>query len=570
MSPRAGPIALALILAGCPAEATSTLRVDVRAELQAGVEFDAVRTEVLTGDASGRFAELDADPSAPWLDGTRVAELDGLPRGPVTVRVSLLRGGTLVIQRPIRVELSVANEGVTAIFTRECLGVECPIEGGDPVAAACVGGACQSDGCTPENPDACEAETCTDPAADCAGGVACAVAECTADGACFHRPDGARCEPGQTCDPVEGCVGGGPTLCDPFPGSDLDLQTVEESNCVHSPDEPLRCWGANPIGFGEPFEPIPTPREVQPSLRFSLFALGGDHWCGVDTGGQLRCAGDDWAGQLGDGEPAGPTDAPVTLGPFGEAITALSAAFATSCASIGDETLCWGHNDAGQLGIGVISEEVWEPTALPRTFAQLEAGHFHSCGITDAGALFCWGDNANEQLAEPFGDLDNAPAPRQLAMAGVAQVSVGFEYTLMIDTDGVAWSWGANFLGQLGRPEAVGGGTPEGGAIDLPAAARQVEGGFHHACAITADGALYCWGESASGQLGPDAPAGDFTATPTRVLADRTVVDIGVGDGHTCALDDTGRVFCWGVNEDAQTGAPPSAGGPDPVQVCLD
>jgi alpha-tubulin suppressor-like RCC1 family protein len=52
-----------------------------------------------------------------------------------------------------------------------------------------------------------------------------------------------------------------------------------------------------------------------------------------------------------------------------------------------------------------------------------------------------------------------------------------------------------------------------------------------------------------------------------RLMPERTWVDVGVGDGHTCALDDTGRVWCWGDNERLQLGrgAGPARGTPRTV-----
>lgn len=557
---------LALGLAGCP-ESEALLAVDVRAELAPGVEFDAVRTEVLTGDATGRFAERAATAGEPYAAGVRVAELGGLSRGVVTVRVTLSRAGALVMQRPLRVELTGASHAVTALFARDCVGVACPIPGGDPIAAACVGGMCQDARCTEETPEFCAPE-CTS-AADCGSTSSCATAECTASGSCFVVTDDARCDPGQTCDAVEGCIGGPAPLCDPFPGADLALQIADRASCVVSSDRPLRCWGENLRMFGGPLLPIVTPREVVLDLDLAPVALGRDFLCGVDAGGAVWCNGNDWAGQLGDGDGETETTSALVRSVLPAGGTAIGAGAATACAIVAGAAYCWGHGDAGQTGTGRVVEEEWVPAPVVGglSFARLVPGHSHTCGLTTDRELYCWGSNHNEQLGYPVGMPVTASEPQPAPRAGPwVDVSPGDEFTVAIDADGRLWSWGSNVAGQLGRAGARGG-TPTPGLVEAPGPFVDVEAGWRHACAVTAGGALYCWGDDTWDQLGPDAPLA-FSETPVRVLAERVLVGVEVGESHSCALDDTGRVWCWGDNSLSQLGVPSSPGGPEPRTIC--
>ena len=65
-----------------------------------------------------------------------------------------------------------------------------------------------------------------------------------------------------------------------------------------------------------------------------------------------------------------------------------------------------------------------------------------------------------------------------------------------------------------------------------------------HTCALQADGAVWCWGANAAGQLG------DGTTTsrgrPVRVQVAARVVRIAAGPASTCAIDGDGVVTCWG------------------------
>lgn len=554
----------ALVLVGCVDE-TSRLVVDVRTELVAGVEFDAVRTEVLAGPASGRFAEhtvADGDYAA----GVRVAELDELARGPVTVRVSLLRDGATVVQRPVRVELSGPMHGATVILVRDCVGVTCPLAGGDPVAAACVGGTCQDERCTEETPEFCEPE-CTD-ASECGGGASCARAECAASGTCFLRADDALCLPDQTCDVVEGCLGGAPA-CDPFPGAELDLHAYGDATCVTARDAAPLCWGKNELWFGPPAGTnLEAPRAVFGPAGLTAFSLGFDHYCALDSAGAVHCNGDDWAGQLGDGPDASPTDGGARLSPdLPGAAIAISAGFGFSCAIVsGGQAWCWGHSNTAQVGSMRLIEEIWSPEQVAGThrFTAIDASHTHACALDDAQRIWCWGGNANEQLARPM-ETDVYATPVQIE-AGVAftAVSAGDEFTLGLSSTGDVWAWGASYAGQLGRE---GSGTPTPGVIAGPQGYTQIDAGYRHACGIRDGGELRCWGDDTYDQIGPNAPA-MVQAEPVVVAPDRTWVDVAVGEGHTCALDDTGRVFCWGDNSASQGAGPSGPGGPAPRPVC--
>ncbi len=72
---------------------------------------------------------------------------------------------------------------------------------------------------------------------------------------------------------------------------------------------------------------------------------------------------------------------------------------------------CWGRNDEGQLGDGTFTDRNG-PVAVSGglTFQSVSAGGNHSCGVTTAGAAFCWGLNkpvVRGQAVEDAGQLGN-------------------------------------------------------------------------------------------------------------------------------------------------------------------
>ena len=85
-----------------------------------------------------------------------------------------------------------------------------------------------------------------------------------------------------------------------------------------------------------------------------------------------------------------------------------------------------------------------------------------------------------------------------------------------------------------------------------------------HACAVHADGRVYCWGESEFSQLGPGS-TGDDVATPIEIPLP-PIADVACGGAHVCALDREGGVWCWGANGFGQIGGAPGVR-PEPAIV---
>jgi alpha-tubulin suppressor-like RCC1 family protein len=86
-----------------------------------------------------------------------------------------------------------------------------------------------------------------------------------------------------------------------------------------------------------------------------------------------------------------------------------------------------------------------------------------------------------------------------------------------------------------------------------PTQVIQLSLGFHHSCALTADGQVFCWGRNQEGQLG-DGTTHDATE-PRPVIGLVRVSRIAAGGNHTCALARDGTVHCWGANHRGQLGS---------------
>jgi alpha-tubulin suppressor-like RCC1 family protein len=218
------------------------------------------------------------------------------------------------------------------------------------------------------------------------------------------------------------------------------------------------------------------------------------------------------------------------------------------CTIRGDTLYCWGNNADGQLGIDQASPSMSSPmeVAGEQRWAHVTTGTKPTCGLTDVGALFCWGGNGDGQLGD--GTTDPASSPVAIAPEQTwTTVAAGSSFTCAITTDAALYCWGSNAEGELGVGLWTGPDVLEPVAIgELGSQWLAVTLGQSHGCALKLDGTLWCWSGSEFGEDGQGLEAA--LHEPTEVGAGSCWLDMDLGIHASMAMREDHTLHGFGGN----------------------
>ncbi|MEO5842455.1 MAG: RCC1 repeat-containing protein, partial [Acidimicrobiales bacterium] len=193
----------------------------------------------------------------------------------------------------------------------------------------------------------------------------------------------------------------------------------------------------------------------------------------------------------------------------------------------------------------------------PFVAEQVVAGDQHVCALTSDGSAYCWGYNGMGQLGDGTTTDRKVPTPVS-GTTKFTRLAAGRYFTCGLTSAGATWCWGDNSSGQLGNG-ATGGGSASAnksapGLVVGGVALQSIVTGQNHVCGLNAAGAAYCWGSYPSGQLGNALGANQTEPGKSAVALALKTLALG-GDNHTCGLAiPDGTPWCWGNNTFGQLG----------------
>jgi alpha-tubulin suppressor-like RCC1 family protein len=268
------------------------------------------------------------------------------------------------------------------------------------------------------------------------------------------------------------------------------LQVSDGFACALLVDRRVRCWGENEDGNLGDGSTTERHRAVlvrlpggSPLAGVTQLSAGRDHACAVVRGGQVRCWGDNGFGNIGDGTSENDRLRPRTVlngsGTAPLVVRQVAAGDGVTCAVLANrQARCWGDNQYGQLGRGLLSDGELLPVPVLATSGPGRLGNVvalntagdHICARLTGDQLRCWGRNVDGAIGDG---------------------TVGTDRT---------------------RPTVV---LDPTGTIPL-GNVRQVAGGGIHTCARLANGQARCWGDNGPGAVG-DGTSGNDRLLPVVV-----------------------------------------------------
>jgi hypothetical protein len=344
--------------------------------------------------------------------------------------------------------------------------------------------------------------------------------------------------------------------CDAYGGPWAAVSISSVSGCGVTTAGSARCWSDETLdgvlGNGTT-NPSAFPVQVT-GLTSGVIgvSVGNDFACAVVAGGAVQC----WGAippRVGLG-----SEVPITIANLSSGATAIAAGGQSACALTASQgVLCWGTNQSGELGDGTTSDSASAVpvTGLTGTTATIAVGYGFACAASTAGAEQCWGDDSSGELGDGPSTARFSASPVAVVAlpAPVTAVTAGAAFACALTSAGDVYCWGANDRSQLGNFSGSSSPTPI--HVDgLPQDIRAIAAGQSFACALTSGGAVLCWGDDTSGQLG-NGSFGTLSASPVQVSGLTSgVASISLGGQSACAITFAGDLLCWGSNNVAQIG----------------
>ena len=347
------------------------------------------------------------------------------------------------------------------------------------------------------------------------------------------------------------------------------ISAGKEHTCAVTRAGVAKCWGNNDsrqvMGRSEMFNTkhgtsgsasVPT---VVPGLSSNIRAIsaGGEHTCAINSSGGVMCWGLNVDGSLGDGTKTKRETVVQVVG-LTSGVRAISTGERHTCAiNSSGGLVCWGANGSGQLGDGT-EEDKPVPTRVPGLDSgvmAVAAGEKHTCALTTAGQVFCWGSNEDNQLGPPSASakpyykrrITYVPRPVVGLESGVCSIAAGEKSTCAITSGGDVLCWGQT--GECPRTENLTRvpGLPSSGIMGITV-------GGQSACVRIANGQAMCWIINSGCSLSNGKPVNPRREATPVFGVDSSAVTITSGEKHVCAINAAGQALCWGRNHHNELG----------------
>ena len=200
----------------------------------------------------------------------------------------------------------------------------------------------------------------------------------------------------------------------------VQVSVGSEHTCALTKTSHVKCWGSgedgqlgNGANEASKFPVDVITADSKPLANVVQISAGSHHTCALTKTSHVKCWGSGEIGQLGNGDSKNSNRAVDAITPNGKLanIKQVGAGITHSCALTNTgHVKCWGAGKAGQMGNGVegVDEGRKSPVdvtavasgghELLANITQIAVGGLHTCALTTASQVKCWGDGKVGQL----------------------------------------------------------------------------------------------------------------------------------------------------------------------------
>ncbi|EQC48260.1 chromosome condensation regulator, RCC1 repeat-containing protein [Bacteriovorax sp. BSW11_IV] len=321
----------------------------------------------------------------------------------------------------------------------------------------------------------------------------------------------------------------------------------EMMSCGITTQAKLYCWGQSYYGAIGNGLAVPSylPQIVDYKKTWKDAAVGFRSVCGIDGNDDLYCWGDNNYYQLANGTQV---DSYVpALVPGGHKWKMVSASSGTHYCAINmtDDLYCWGRNHFGQIGMGDNTTVITGLTQVSSgtKFKSISAGVNSSCALTLAGAGYCWGMGSNHVL----GDGNSVDTYSPTAVAGghtFTKLEMYHFHACGLTNASEIYCWGSDFSNNGNLGDGTGASSPVPVKVAGTHVWKDVSVTGRHTCGLDTTNQMFCWGEGEEGEIGNGDVADQLL--PTLVVGGYDWASMAGSAYMSCGVTSTGRAFCWG------------------------
>lgn len=203
-----------------------------------------------------------------------------------------------------------------------------------------------------------------------------------------------------------------------------------------------------------------------------------------------------------------------------------------------------GHTEKGANGTGRVKGYIKSPQLVTgfndEPIEDIDCGNSFCLATTRRGGLFAWGFNNYGQLGGSPNYCEFQPVQINELETNVKEISCGEYFSVALDKNGNAYSWGRGDQGQLGHNNKADLSTPK--KIEFPGKIKKVSAGDTHLMLLDENGQVFVTGSGRDGQIGRGdkiESSAKFRTEPMHIDFFRShgvvIEDISAGGNHCIA-----------------------------------